>query len=145
MIIDTTYLLPLARIGIRTDLLRAIVEKRTNIDLELTDLKISLISVFELQAKATKLGISPENISEAINVVLNVFDTIPFYRPDIINTAYSLYRNYLNDYIDCIILATAIVLKEPLITEDKRILSKKKRVKEHYDIEIYSYDDLIKQ
>ncbi len=144
MIIDTTYLLPLARIDIRTDLLRAIVEKRTNIDLELNDLKISLISIFELQAKATKLGISPENISEAINVILNVFDTIPFYRADIIDTAYSLYRNYLNDYIDCIILATAIVLKESLITEDKRILSIKKRVKERYDIEIYSYDDLIK-
>jgi len=143
MIIDTTYLLPLARIDIRTDLLRAIVEKRTNIDLELNDLKISLISIFELQAKATKLGISPENISEAINVILNVFDTIPFYRADIIDTAYSLYRNYLNDYIDCIILATAIVLKESLITEDKRILSIKKRVKERYDIEIYSYDDLI--
>ena len=144
MIIDTTYLLPLARIDIRTDLLRAIVEKRTNIDLELNDLKISLISIFELQAKATKLGISPENISEAINVILNVFDTIPFYRADIIDTAYSLYRNYLNDYIDCIILATAIVLKESLITEDKRILSIKKRVNERYNIEIYSYDDLIK-
>ncbi len=144
MIIDTTYLLPLARIDIRTDLLRAIVEKRTIIDLELSDLKISLISIFELQAKATKLGISSENISEAINVILNVFDTISFYRADIIDTAYSLYRNYLNDYIDCIILATAIVLKESLITEDKRILSIKKRVKERYDIEIYSYDDLIK-
>ncbi len=144
MIIDTTYLLPLARIGIRTDLLKAVVEKKLNIDLELSDLKINLISIFELQAKAAKLRISPKYVSEAINVILGVFDTIPFYRVDIINYAYSVYRKYINDYIDCIILATAIALQEPLITEDERILSIRNTIKEQYNIEIYSFDDLIK-
>lgn len=59
MIIDTTYLLPLARIGVETDLLRAVVEGRVRRDVSLRNLKVNLISLFELQAKAAKLGVPP--------------------------------------------------------------------------------------
>ena len=55
MIIDTTYLLPLARIGVEADLLLAIAEKKTR--LNMGDLHVSLISLFELQAEAAKLRI----------------------------------------------------------------------------------------
>ena len=63
MILDTTYLLPLAGIGVDVDLLRSIVEGR--VPLDLGDVKVSLISLFELQAKAAKLDIPVERVVKA--------------------------------------------------------------------------------
>jgi len=48
LIIDTTYLLPLIGVSINKDLLKAIVERRTRIDIDIDD----------LQAKAVNLNIS---------------------------------------------------------------------------------------
>ena len=142
MIIDTLYLLPLARIGVRTDLLKAIVEGKTeNIDLK--DLKVSLISIFELQAKAAKLGVPSRDTVKAISVILKAFRVIPFYREDIVETAYELYR-ILDDYIDSIIVATAVALREDLATEDTVIHAHKKELEEEYGIKILSYKDLVK-
>ncbi len=142
MIIDTTYLLPLARIRIKKDLLRALIEGRIKIKLDLSDLKINLISLFELQAKASKLGIPPEYVSEAINTIFKVFDVIPYYREDIIKISYEL-RKQINDYIDCIIVATAVSQQEPLVTEDIIITEMKDTIKKHYDIDVFTYDDLV--
>ena len=64
MILDTIYLLPLARIEIDTDLLREMAEGRTKIRFE--DITISQISIFELQAKAAELGIPPPYVIEAV-------------------------------------------------------------------------------
>jgi len=46
LIIDTTYLLPLIGVSIDKDLLKAIVERRTKIDIDIDDLAVSLISLF---------------------------------------------------------------------------------------------------
>jgi len=54
MIIDTTYILPLAGIGVKAYLLRAAAEGSARVSLN--ELKLSMISLFELQAKAAKLG-----------------------------------------------------------------------------------------
>ena len=62
-----TYLLPLARIEIDTDLLREIAEGRTKIRFE--DIAISQISIFELQAKAARLGIPPHYVIEAVEAI----------------------------------------------------------------------------
>ena len=59
MIIDTTYLLPLIGVDVRTDLLRAIAEGRTRRRIHFGELRVSLISIFELQAKALKLDVPP--------------------------------------------------------------------------------------
>lgn len=144
MIIDTIYLLPLARISIQTDLLKALVEQRLRRNIGLGDIRINLISIFELQAKAAKLGIPPEHVSRAINTVFKVFNVIPFYRGDIVEQAYKLRRELVNDYIDSIILATAIVENEDLATEDQILLSLKQSVEEIYGIKILNYDDLVK-
>lgn len=128
MIIDTTYLLPLARIRVKTDLLRALIEGRIRMKLDLSDLKINLISVFELQAKASKLGIPLEYISEAINTIFKVFDVTPYYKENIIKISHKLHKQ-INDYIDCIIIATAIAQQEPLVTEDKIIIEMKDTIK----------------
>ena len=144
MIIDTTYLLPLARIGVKTDLLRAIVEGRTRRGIGLRDLKVNLISLFELQAKAAKLGIPPGDVARAVNTVLRALPVIPFYRADIIEIAHEL-RKVLVDYIDCVVVATAAALREDLVTEDRDIHSRREELEKSYGIEILSYRDLVSQ
>ncbi len=143
MIIDTIYLLPLSRIKVRTDLLRAIAEGRVE-GIGFADLKVSLISLFELQAKASKLGIPPSNVSKAIDAVLRAFPVIPFYRSDVVEEAHRL-RELLGDYIDGVILATAIVLEEDLATEDTQILSLRDTIEKHYGVKVLSYKDLVKR
>ena len=54
MIIDATYLLPLVRIRINNDLLRAIADGK--IGLKFEDIIVNSVSIFELQAKDAKLG-----------------------------------------------------------------------------------------
>ena len=143
MIIDTTYLLPLARIGVKHDLLRAIVEGRVE-GLGLKDLGLSLISLFELQAKAARLGIPPEHVIRAVRAVIRSFRVVPFYNSKIIETAHNL-RTVMNNYTDCIIVATAAVLKEDLVTEDRVIHEHAGFIEDRYGIKIYSYRDLTKQ
>ena len=142
MIIDTTYILPLVGIAIKTDLLRAIAERRLRIKIDFSDLKLSLISVFELQAKASKLNVPPNIVSRAIDVILRAFEVIPFYRRNIIEKAHEL-REYINDYIDCIIVATAVVLKEDVVTEDTIIISIRKIIEEKYNIRVVNYEELL--
>ena len=142
MIIDTTYLLPLSRIGVRTDLIKAVVEGRAR-GVRLGDLKVSLISIFELQAKAAKLDIPTRDAVKAVNVILRSFQVIPFYRADIIETAHEL-RGKLADYIDSIIVATAAALGEDLATEDTNIHAHKKEIEKSYNVKILSYKDLVK-
>jgi PIN domain nuclease of toxin-antitoxin system len=144
MIIDTTYLLPLARIHVEKDLLRAIAEGRIKIKLDFSDLKVNLISIFELQAKASKLGIPPKYVFRAIDTIFKVFEVIPYYKREIIEAAHKL-REQMSDYIDCIIVATAITRKEPLVTEDKVIIGMKERIKRQYGIDVYTYNDIVKQ
>ncbi len=136
MILDTPYLLPLARIEIDTDLLRDIAEGKTKIRFE--DITISQISIFEMQAKAARLGIPPHYVIEAVQAIEKAFRIEPFNRPQIIETSFNL-RKEINDYIDCIILATAITLKEDLITEDTLILKQKQNIKKKYNIDVLNY------
>jgi PIN domain nuclease of toxin-antitoxin system len=141
LIIDTTYLLPLSRIGIDTDLLKAMEENKIKLDLD--DFSISSISIFELQAKAAKLEIQTNFTVEAVEVIDTVFKIQPFYNQKVIKISYEL-LSYIKDYIDCIIVATAIALGEDLITEDSKIHDKKELIKKKYKINILNYHDLIK-
>ena len=140
MIIDTTYLLPLSHIGIDTDLLKAIDDNK--IKLNFDEITISLISIFELQAKAAKLKVPTNFTAEAIDVIGTVFRIKPFYDPEIIKTSYTLLKQ-ISDYIDCIIVATATVLNEDLITEDSKIIANKKFIKDKFGINVMNYKDLL--
>jgi predicted nucleic acid-binding protein len=142
LIIDTTYLLPLIGVSIEKDLLKAIVERRTKIDIDIDDLAVSLISLFELQAKAVNLNISSQNLAKAIEIINSSIRVIPFYNKEVIEYSYEVYK-LLRDYIDSIIVATAISLREDLATEDRVILSVKKDLEKTYEIKIYSYKDLV--
>jgi len=139
LIIDTTYLLPLARIKIDKDLLRAIADEKVKLSFE--DIRINTISMFELQAKAAKLTIPAKFIIEATETILKAFKIEQFYKPEIIEIANEI-RKSIPDYIDCIILATAILTKENLITEDSLILSKRERIQREYGIKILTFSEL---
>ncbi|MGB9760331.1 MAG: PIN domain-containing protein [Thermoproteota archaeon] len=141
MILDTTYLLPLARIDIDTDLLKASIEGKTNIKIE--EIAINLISLFELQAKAVKLGIASDVVSEAFEAIFKAFRVVPFYEENVVKTSFNL-RKTIPDYIDCVVLATAIVLNEDLVTEDSVVHAKKDLIEKEYKIKIYSFSDLIR-
>lgn len=142
MIIDTTYLLPLARIDVDTNLLEAMVKGKVNIKME--EIAVSLISLFELQAKAAKLGVAPSTVSEALEAVNKAFRVIPFYAEKVVEVSFSL-RRKIPDYIDCVILATAIVLGEDLATEDSLIHSKKSLIEKEYRVKIHSFSSLVKK
>lgn len=142
MIIDTTYLLPLTGIGIDTDLLNKIDDGKLGINME--ELGISLISLFEIQAKSARLNITPDLTEKAIFAINEKFRVQPFYNGDVIKISYML-KSMMKDYIDCIILATAIATKEDLVTEDSLLLGMKKLVKEKFGINIFSYADLVSQ
>ena len=120
MIIDTTYLLPLIGVSIDKDLLKAIVERRTRIDIDIDD----------LQAKAVNLNISSQNLAKAIEIINSSIRVIPFYNREVIEYSYEVYK-LLRVHIDSIIVATAISLREDLATEERVILSIKKILRRH--------------
>ncbi|RLF36138.1 MAG: hypothetical protein DRN03_04075 [Thermoplasmata archaeon] len=105
---------------------------------------MNLISLFELQAKAAKLGVPPRNVAEAIDVILRSFQVIPFHKAEVVETAHKL-REILTDYIDCVIVATAITLREDLVSEDRDILSHKEELEKGYGIRIHNYQNLLQQ
>jgi PIN domain nuclease of toxin-antitoxin system len=140
LILDTTYLLPLARIGIDNDLLKLITEEKVT----LNDISVNLISIFELQVKASKLSIPSKYVIEAVKAIISNFKVVSFYEPKIIKLSFSL-KKYIPDYIDCIILSTAIFLKEDLVTKDKMILSKRRLISSMYKIKVLSYEDFIRK
>jgi len=141
MILDTIYLLPLARIAIDIDLLDAITKGRSSLKLE--DITVSLISIFELQAKAAKLMVPAEFVVNAVNAIFNAFRVESFYKPEIIKISYEL-KKLIPDYIDCVIIATATMLKENLITEDSLILANAEAIKKEYGIKVLSFRDVAK-
>jgi len=142
LILDTTYLLPLARINVDTDLLRAIADRKVSWKLE--DVTVSMISIFELQAKAAKLMVPTEFVVDAVKAIFGAFNVESFYKPEIIEVAYKVKR-LIPDYVDCVIVATAIVLKEDLATEDSQILSNRGVVKEEYGVSTLSYKELVRK
>ncbi|MEM2733033.1 MAG: PIN domain-containing protein [Nitrososphaerota archaeon] len=141
MIIDTTYLLPLARIAIDTDLLEAIAKGRASLKFE--EIAINAISIFELQAKAARLLVPAEFVIKAVEVIINSFKTIPFYRNDIIELSYQL-RTIISDYLDCVIVATAVAEKENLVTEDSLILAQADKLEKEYGIKVMSHKEVVR-
>jgi len=138
------YLLPLVGISIKTDLLKAIVERKIKRDIDLRDIKINTISLFELQAKASKIGVSVERVIKAINVIYSSLKLISFHDSEIIRYSFEI-RKIIPDYIDCVIVATAIVLREELVTEDRMIIGQREYLKKTYGLEIYDYKDIVEK
>jgi len=92
---------------------------------------MSQITIFELSAKGAKYiqedMLSPERVTRGINAIIynDTVETIPMHDTTILQTAFKL-RNMLNDFIDCLILSSAMNNSEAIITEDNEIQNLKK-------------------
>lgn len=87
---------------------------------------VSYVTIFELSAKGAKYAtlqmIPPERILRGIRAItyddkLNIID---FHETKILLTAFKL-RNIINDFIDCLILSSAINRCDVLLTEDSEM------------------------
>ena len=119
LLLDTTYLLPAIGVSIK-DLLR-------DAPIELIrkghEISISDITIFELIAKGAKhitLGtLTAERVSRGIRAIVydDRIERIPVHDSSVLLTAFKL-RRMLNDFIDCLILSSAINRNDILMTED---------------------------
>lgn len=122
LLLDTTYLLPAIGIsvkGIQKDALMKLIQKQHKIS-------ISDISIFELSAKGAKYiaarQLTAERVTRGIRAVIydETITMIPVYESAILFIAFKL-RSILSDFIDCLILSSAINQCDALVTEDNDI------------------------
>ena len=134
-------MLPLTQIAVDTDLLAAIAKRKTDVKLE--DISVSLISVFELQAKGAKLNIPVKSIIRAVDAIMSAFRVVPFYEAGVIEIGEKM-KKTVSDYVDCILIAAAISNKEDLVTENSLILEKKGKLLKEHNLRVLSFKDLTK-
>jgi PIN domain nuclease of toxin-antitoxin system len=127
LLLDTTYFLPTIGVSIKEiqkDALLTLIAKKHQISM-------SQITIFELSAKGAKYikegQLSPERVTRGISAIIynDAIETIPMHDTTILQTAFKL-RKMLNDFIDCLILSSAMNNSEAIITEDKEIQSLRK-------------------
>ena len=128
LLLDTTYLLPAIGVSIKglpKDALIRLIQKGHQIS-------ISNISVFELSAKGAKHvatgKLSAERVIRGISAI--VYDeritVVPMHDSSILLTAFKL-RRMLSDFVDCLILSSAINQNDAIVTEDKDIQNLKRQ------------------
>jgi PIN domain nuclease of toxin-antitoxin system len=122
LLLDTTYLLPAIGIsveGLPRDAAIKLIRKGHQIS-------ISNISIFELSAKGARqvaIGKLPaERVARGIRAIVydETIKTIPMYESMLLLTAFKI-RNIISDFVECLILSSAINGCDALITEDKDI------------------------
>ena len=127
LLLDTTYYLPAIGVSIKEmqkDALLTLITKKHQI-------LMSQITIFELSAKGAKYikegQLSPERVTRGISAIIynDAIEAIPMHDTTILQTSFKL-RNMLNDFIDCLILSSAIHNTEAIVTEDSEIQSLKK-------------------
>jgi PIN domain nuclease of toxin-antitoxin system len=127
LLLDTTYLLPTVGISIKGLSKDALITLNTKGH----EIAISQISLFELSAKGAKYVLNkellPERVTRGIRSLFydDIIEKIPTYDSKILLTAFIL-RSLMVDFIDCLILSTALNCCDALITEDQGIQNLKK-------------------
>jgi hypothetical protein len=122
VLLDTTYLMP--AIGVRVkdmppDTLSVIRGGGH-------ETSISDVTLLELSAKGAKLvasgALSADRVSRGVIAAKRdeELEKIPFIDEDVLGTAISL-RGRMSDYLDCLILSSAINRCDVLLTEDSLI------------------------
>ena len=120
LLLDTIYLLPAIGISIKNipkEAVITLIEKGYRV-------LISEVSIFELSAKGARYvvdgSLPPERICKGIKAILHDdrIEVIPLHDTSILLTAFKI-RKVLSDFIDCIILSSAINRADILITEDE--------------------------
>jgi len=122
VLLDTTYFLPAIGISVKDlpkDAPLKLMQKGHRIS-------ISDVSVFELAAKGAKhvaLGtLAAERVTKGIRALVysDAVEVISMRETTLLLTAFKL-RGVLSDFIDCLLLSSAINLCDVLITEDEDI------------------------
>ncbi len=122
LLLDTTYFFPAIGISIKEIQEDAII-KLINKGYEIS---LSNITIFELSAKGAKYvatgDIEPHRVVRGIRAIVYVekIKKIPLYDTSILLTSFEL-RRILEDFVDCLILSSAINKCDILVTEDKDI------------------------
>lgn len=127
LLLDTTYFLPAIGISVKDlpkDALIKLIEKGPQIFM-------SDISIFELAAKGAQYitagRLSAERVTRGIRALVynETITMISIHETAPLLTAFKL-RSMLSDFIDCLILSSAINQCDALITEDSAIQILKK-------------------
>jgi PIN domain nuclease of toxin-antitoxin system len=120
VLLDTTYLLPVAGIQIQRVEKDTLKRAKSSGD----ELFISEISLFELAAKGAKLAknrlADRERLAQAVqSLVLDErLGKVKVYDEEVLSLAIDL-RQHHPDFVDCLILASAVSSCEVLVTEDE--------------------------
>ena len=125
VLLDTSYLLPLIKVevqGISSSILTDLINRCD------TEIFYSELSLFEIAAKGMKLILSGENLT--VFDIRSGLDSLLWNdkilslgwakHPLLLELSFSL-RKIHKDFIDCLILATAICYTDAFITFDKEI------------------------
>ena len=122
LLLDTTYFLPAIGVSIKelpNDAPIKLLAKGHHIS-------VSYITLFELSAKGAKYDnngmLLPETVAEGIRAIVHddEIETIPIHDSKLLLTSFNL-KNALTDFIDCLIVSSAINYCDALITEDNDI------------------------
>ena len=130
--LDSSYLLPIFGIGLK-NIPNDIIVKLLD---EGHKLLISEISIFECIAKAAKLASSGElSLNRLIKGLLGVtysqsLTRVNIFDGDLIRIAATA-RRFISDFIDCIVLATAAMQADILLTEDTLLLELPQNLQEY--------------
>jgi len=128
LLLDTTYLLPAIGVsvkGLREDALIKLIGKGHQIS-------ISDVTILELSAKGGKYittgALTAERVSRGIRSIVHDerIERVSIHDNSVLLTAFKL-RRTLSDFIDCLIVSSAINRNDALITEDEHIQNLKKR------------------
>jgi len=128
LLLDTTYFLPAVGVTIKgfpEDTPMKLIENGHKIS-------ISEITIFELSAKGAKYvatgTLTAERAARGIRAI--IYDEritgVPMYDSSVLNIAFSL-RKILSDFIDCLILSSALNQSDVLVTEDEDMQNLRKR------------------
>jgi len=121
--VDTTYILPFMGVEIERlppDILTRLIDGGYEV-------LINEITLFEGYAKASKLSarglLKPERIHRGLIGILHTpsLKRIDLIHPETLRFA-AILRRYLDDFIDCILLSTATLWADILLTEDQILL-----------------------
>ncbi|MDH2900862.1 MAG: PIN domain-containing protein [archaeon] len=119
-VLDTTYLLPVIGISVKKISGQDVARFRSNVSFETA---ICDITIFELSAKGAKYvakgKLEGRGVSTGIDAIIKDDSLMKLQSYDDRNlaTAFKL-RETLNDFIDCLILSTAVNQADVLLTED---------------------------
>ena len=120
LLLDTNYFLPAVGVTIKgfpEDTPIKLIENGHQ-------LFMSEITIFELSAKGAKYvavgTLTAERVARGIRAIIydERITAVPIYDSSVLNIAFTL-RKILSDFIDCIILSSAINQSDTLITEDE--------------------------